>query len=176
LAKDRKLGETSMTRLRKATTFAACAVLLIQCSPKPVPPEPAKAVTYSYDIAVALTPAASAYLTSHGDDLVVTALYYGNPTSQTASLADVKDGTIHLNTDKVELEGKPQTFHMTGAGVDPARVKFITEQKPLVLLNIFSGHAGLANKALKCTDFQDYVSVAQTSLVTLKCDMNGSGN
>ncbi len=146
---------------------------LVQCSPKPAAaPEAPKAVSYSYDIAIALTPAAATKLTATKDGLIITALYYGNPTSQTVSLADAKDGTIHMNTDKLELEGKAQDVHMTGAGVDPVRVKSITEQKPLVLLNVYSGHDGATDKRLTCTDFQDYVSVAQDSKITIKCDVS----
>ena len=161
-----------MSKLIAPATVALAALALVQCSPKPATaPEAPKTVNYGYDIAIAVSPAAAAKLMATKDGLIITALYYGNPTTQTASLADAKDGTIHMNTDKLELEGKDQGVHMTGEGVDPVRAKSITEQKPLVLLNVYSGHDGKTDKTLTCTDFQDYVSVAQASKITIKCDV-----
>lgn len=161
-----------MSRIMLST--AALAVLaLVQCSPAP-PETPAesspKPVDYGYDVAVTLTPAAAQKLAARGDKLTLEVLYYGNVTPQTASMADPADGTLHLNTDKVEVEPVSQTVHMTGAGVDPARLPYITQQKPLALLNVYGSRNGKKDPVIACRVFQDYVTAAQEKPVAIPCD------
>lgn len=163
-----------MPRLTTALTATAAALLLTQCSPKPTEPaapEAAKPVDYSYDVAVTLTPAAAAKLAGHADKLTVETLYYGNVTPQTAAMADPADGTLHLNTDKVDVDPVSQTVHMTGAGVDPAKLPFITEKKPLALVNVYASHDGKKDGLIACSVFQDYVAVAREKPVAIACDL-----
>ena len=150
------------------------ALVLVQCSPKPAEeaaPSASKAPDFSYDVAVTLTSAAAQKLATRGDRLTLEALYYGNVTPATASMADPADGTLHLNTDKVDVDPVSQTVHMTGAGVDPVKLPDITEQKPLALLNVYGSKAGKKDPVIACAVFQDYVAVAQEKPVAIACDV-----
>lgn len=154
----------------------ATAGLLVQCSPKEdVPAASASpssaAADYSYDIALTFTPAALEKIKARGSQMEVAALYYGNARPSTVQMADPKDGTIHLNTDKVQIEAKDQTVHMTGEGVDPAKVPHITAEKPLVQINIYSTKGGKKDGLIGCGVFQDYVESAQVRPVAIQCDV-----
>ncbi len=155
--------------------FASLCVLALAACSKPQDAAPqaqaAKPASFGYDIALSITPAAAAKMAKTGDNITVFALYYGNATPASASLADPSDGTIHLNTDKVEVEAKDQTVHMTGEGVNTPNFDKITEKKPLVLINLFATKAGKKNLAIACNGFQDYVSSAQARPVAIRCDL-----
>lgn len=162
-----------MPKLVNAALAVTTALVLVQCTPKPEapPPAPAKPVSFAYDMALSFTPAAAEVLKRHNTKTVtIKALYYGNVSTKTAAMADPTDGTLHLNTDTLETDAVDHTVHMTGAGVDPVRLKYIVEQKPLVQLNIFSTAKGVNNHLIICTVFQDYVSVAQERPVIIQCD------
>lgn len=151
----------------------AAALLLCQCSPKPAE-APASASSaapksFAYDLTLTLAPEAAARVAKHKQMVTISAMYYGNARPATAAMADKSDGTIHLDTDVVTVEPKDQTVHMTGAGVDPARLPNITAQKPLVLINVYSG-AKIADTMIRCTGFQDYVSTAQETPIAIHCE------
>ncbi len=153
---------------------AVSALALCQCSPKtetaaPAASSAAQAPSFAYDITLSFTPAAIAAVQAHKQKVTVSVMYYGNVTPASQALADPKDGTLHLNTDVVEVEPANQTVHMTGAGANAPHLKDITGQKPLALLIVYAGKSP-DTSSIRCTDFQDYVSSAQQSPVTLKCD------
>jgi len=154
---------------------ASLAVLaLAACSKSeeaaPAPAEAPKPANFAYDIALSFTPAAVEKVTKHGDKVTISALYYGNATPSSVSLADPSDGTIHLNTDRVEVDARDQTVHMTGEGVNTPNFDKIVEKKPLVLLNIFATKAGKKDPVIACGVFQDYVASAQGAPVKIRCD------
>ena len=154
---------------------AASALLLCQCSPKAdtassSPTAPAAAApSFAYDVTLDFTPAALAAVKAHKQKVTVSVMYYGNVTPASQALADPKDGTLHLNTDVVQVDAANQTVHMTGAGANAPHLKDITAQKPLALLVVYAGKSADAS-SIRCTDFQDYVATAQQSPVTLHCD------
>lgn len=157
-------------------SLGLAALVLVQCSPKTdAPPASAAAspaaIDYSYDIALSFTPAAIEKIKARGSQMEISALYYGNARPSTVKLADPKDGTIHLNTDKVQIEAKDQTVHMTGAGAQTENLQHITGQKPLVLINIYSTKGGDKDGVIGCGVFQDYVESAQAKPVAIQCDV-----
>lgn len=163
-----------MHKLLSAFGLGLGMIALVQCSPKAeAPPASASpaAIDYSYDIALTLTPAAAAKVKAKGGKIEVAALYYGNARPSTVAMADPKDGTIHLNTDKLEVEAADQTIHMTGAGVDAAKLPHITGEKPLVQINIYSTKGGQKDGQVGCSVFQDYVENAQAKPVAIHCDL-----
>ncbi|ESQ75513.1 hypothetical protein [Asticcacaulis sp. AC402] len=150
---------------------AAC---LVQCSPKPAADAVAassQTADFSYDVLITLTPAAEARLKTRGEKLTVETLYYGNVTPATAAMADPKDGTLHLNTDRVTVEPASQTVRMSGVGVDPVKLAYITQQKPLALINVYASKDGNKVATIACDVFQDYVAVAQEKPVKVNCDL-----
>ncbi len=156
---------------------AASALALCQCSPKAdtaatssSAASASTASSFAYDIGIDLTPTALAAVKAKGQKVTVSVMYYGNVTPASQALADPKDGTLHLNTDVVQVDAADhQTVHMTGAGANAPHLKDITGQKPLALLIVYAGKTP-ETSSIRCTDFQDYVSNAQQSPVTLKCD------
>jgi hypothetical protein len=162
-------------RLFIVTAAALSALMLRQCSPKADTDAaassavPAAAPSFAYDINLALTPAALAAVEAHKQKVTVSVMYYGNVTPASQALADPKDGTLHLDTDVVEVDPTTKTVHMTGAGANVPHLKDITGQKPLALLIVYAGKSP-DTSSIRCTDFQDYVSAAQESPITLKCD------
>lgn len=163
--------------MRKILLCLIPAVGLWQCSPKPATDTasqsaaPKAAPSYAYDIALTVTPAATAELTAKKQKITISALYYGNVTPATQAMADPSDGTLHLNTDVVSVDPKDQTVHMTGAGVDPARLKYTVGQKPLVQINLFSGPKLTPANLIQCDTFQDYVTSAQDKPLSIHCDL-----
>ena len=161
------------TIILAATAVAALA--LCQCSPKTDTtaasnsPALAAAPSFAYDITLDFTPAALAAVKAHKQKVTVSVLYYGNVTPASQALADPKDGTLHLNTDVVEVDAVNQTVHLTGAGANTPHLKDIAGQKPLALLTVYGGKSPDVS-SIHCTDFQDYVATAQQSPVTLHCD------
>ncbi len=157
--------------------IASVLVLAVAaCSPKPAEAPQATAPAapnFAYDIALSFTPAAAEKVAKRGDKVTISALYYGNPTTAAASeaLEDAKDGTIHLNTDLLEVDAKDQTVHMTGAGAQVPNLQMIVEKKPLVLLNIFATKAGRKDPIIGCGVFQDYVANAQPKPIAIACDV-----
>lgn len=165
-----------MTKAVAIITLGVAALALIQCSPKAEAPAASAAaspaaVDYSYDIALSFTPAALDKIKARGSQMEISALYYGNARPSTVQLADAKDGTIHLNTDKLQVEAKDQTVHMTGAGAQTENLQHITGQKPLVLINIYSTKSGEKDGLIGCGVFQDYVESAQAKPVAIHCDL-----
>lgn len=154
---------------------AALAVLALAGCSKPeeaaAPAEAPKPAGFGYDVALSFTPAAIDKVTKRGDTVTISALYYGNATPASVSLADPSDGTIHLNTDHVEVEAKDQTVHMTGEGVNTPNFDKITGKKPLVQLNVFASRAGKKDPVIACSVFQDYVASAQAAPVKIRCDV-----
>jgi len=153
---------------------AISALLLWQCSPKTDGPAAGssaspQAPSFAYDVNLDFTPAALAAVKAKKQKVTVSVMYYGNVTPASQALADPKDGTLHLNTDVVEVEPVNQTVHMTGAGANVAHLKDITGRKPLALLIVYAGKTP-DTSSIRCTDFQDYVATAQQNPVTLKCD------
>lgn len=165
-----------MTKAIATITLGLAALALVQCSPKADAPAASSAaapaaVNYSYDIALSFTPAALETIKSRGSQMEISALYYGNARPSTVQLADPKDGTIHLNTDVLQVEAKDQTVHMTGAGAQVENLQHITGQKPLVLINIYSTKGGKKDGRIGCGVFQDYVESAQAKPVAIQCDV-----
>ena len=163
-----------MPNLPIRTSLLLCAAFaLVQCSPpaQDAAPVASKAVDFSYDIALTLSPEAEAKMKARGDKLTVETLYYGNVTPKTANMADPADGTLHLNIDIVEVEPASQTVHMTGAGVDPVKLPHIAGQKPLAMINVYASKGGKKVPTIACGVFQDYVAVAQEKPVALSCDL-----
>lgn len=149
---------------------------LTQCSPKAEAPAASTSATpaaidYGYDIALSFTPAALEKIKARGSQMEISALYYGNARPSTVQLADPKDGTIHLNTDTLQVEARDQTVHMTGAGAQTENLQHITGQKPLVLINIYSTKDGKKDGLIGCGVFQDYVESAQAKPVAIHCDL-----
>jgi hypothetical protein len=157
-------------------SLSLTAMALVQCSPKAdtsaasTAASPA-AIDYGYDIALTFTPAALEKIKARGSQMEISALYYGNARPSTVQLADPKDGTIHLNTDTLQVEAKDQTVHMTGAGAQTENLKHITGQKPLALINIYSTKDGKKDGLIGCGVFQDYVESAQARPVAIHCDV-----
>lgn len=156
------------------TTAVASSLMLCQCSPKTDTAAssraaPAAAPSFAYDIGLDFTPAAVAAVKAHKQKVTVSVMYYGNVTPASQALADPKDGTLHLDTDVIEVEPANQTVHMTGAGANVPHLKDITGRKPLALLVVYAGKSPQTS-SIRCTDFQDYVATAQQSPVTLHCD------
>ncbi len=155
---------------------AASAVLLCQCAPKTDTAASSSAASgsaapasFAYDVTLDFTPAALAAVKAHKQKVTVSVMYYGNVTPASQALADPKDGTLHLNTDVVEVDAANQTVHMSGAGANTPHIKDITGQKPLALLTVYASKSPNTS-SIHCTDFQDYVATAQQSAVTLHCD------
>ncbi len=154
---------------------AVSALALCQCSPKAdttatsSSAAPAAAPSFAYDVTLDLTPAAIAAVKAKKQKVTVSVMYYGNVTPASQALADPKDGTLHLNTDVMQVDPANQTVHLTGAGANVPHLKDITGQKPLALLIVYAGKSP-DTSSIRCTDFQDYVASAQQSPVTLHCD------
>ncbi|MGA9658504.1 MAG: hypothetical protein WBQ60_05345 [Asticcacaulis sp.] len=164
-----------MIRQRIYSVFMAFSLGLgmAQCSPKPEAPPPSSAsvsLDFSYDLALSMTPAASAYLKTHPAHLVISAYYYGLPEPAYKQFV-TKDGVIGFKTDQVTVDPVDQTVHMTGEGIETERLKAIIGPKPLVQITIRAMRKDRQDEHIGCRVFQDYVATAQAAPLHMSCDL-----
>ncbi|ESQ75512.1 hypothetical protein [Asticcacaulis sp. AC402] len=158
-------------RLFAIPLFASLGLALVQCSPQSG--EESKPTSLRSTVELKLTPAAVAKLKATGETAVLDALYFGIVTQETASMADPKDGTIHLGTDLYDLPPKAsQTVRLTAKSVDPAKFDLISQGRPILRVAAYASKDGQRVETLSCHDYQDYVDVVQKQAVTLRCDLS----
>jgi hypothetical protein len=131
----------------------------------------------SYPISVTLSPAATAQLQTLGQNVIVSANYFGNANAKGRSLQN-RDGQISL--------GDTQNVNMPGAGattitVVPYDHNLLADLDgpPQVNINVFSGVGVTPANKLNCTMFQDNLSVAEAKGVQISCTLTsemGAGN
>lgn len=153
-------------------------LLLCACQRKPAPPPvapvdmktpPAPVEPYGFDIALTLSPAARAKLERIHEKVEVAAMYSGLPTETGQSKAD-DVGQVDLGADRVQVEPAATTVHVSGAGLDKAKLQYVNGD-PLVLVNIYTARKAAKDNLLDCGIFEDTVKKAQAAPVAISCKL-----
>jgi hypothetical protein len=122
--------------------------------------------TGGFDVQVSLSPTAKATLARRGETIVLSADYYGWPVDG-ASIKVDDVGQIDLGREQHELAA-PGQAHFAGA-VFPRATQSALRQPPEVNINVFSGRKSSPDNLLDCSIFQDAISIASKSPVTIRC-------
>lgn len=145
-----------------ASAAIATGLLLTQCG------QP-KATSYGVDVALSLTPAASARLQALSKPVIVDGYYYGQPTEATASKAD-DAGHINMG-ENFTATTTAQTVHISGDAIDPAMMDKIKDGSLSVTVRAYlDPTAGMAN-VLDCSTFDGALKTAQEKPVAISCDL-----
>jgi len=126
----------------------------------------------SFQITITLSPAAAAQLQSLGQDIIVSADFYGQANARGAKLAD--------DMGQIDLAGEVRiTMPAAGATTIPvpplnqSLYPDIQDGAPQMLINVFSGEGTNPDNKLMCDIFQDRLALAEQSGVKIGCKLIG---
>jgi len=160
--------------------LAALAPLLLgltQCDQVKalVAPAPPKPTPYDFTITLEMTPGAAARLKATGNDLRVTAFYYGLATPENRSKAD--------EFNRLSLGFQAETYGMDARKVrvisyalDPKKLPQVINKEPYVFLTVSAMTAkgyedqDTGNK-ISCDGYTGPIALAQTAPRVVHCDI-----
>lgn len=157
----------------KSALCVALAVSLSQCGGKPksaatATEEAGPTASYSYDVALTFTPAATARLKAKGQKAELSAYYFGAPTDAGKDKVN-EAGEIEMGENLIAVDGTTQTVHVD-ANIDAKALGFVAGGQPSVLVTAWLDPTAGAN-ALKCTTFKGTVADAKAKPVAVSCDV-----
>ena len=150
--------------------------LLAACGPAPAPGAPsatetAKAASpYAFDVNLTLTARAAERLKDTDERVIVSAMYYGLPTSDDAPGIDKEGMEVRLGASDIEVAPESAVVNVTGEGFDPTYMKSV-KGEPEVLINVYSARKTHENNLLNCGIYQGPVPMAQKKPVEVQCDL-----
>lgn len=126
----------------------------------------------SFQITVTLSPAAASQLKRSGQNLIVSADFYGQANARGAKLAD--------EMGQIDLAGEVRVT-MPAAGVTTIPTPPLNQNlyadieggAPQMLINVFSGEGLNPDNKLMCGLFQDRLALAEQSGVKIGCKLIG---
>ena len=145
-----------------ATAAAAAAGMTQAASPSPSTPHP-------FVVEISVEPAAKARLERLKEQIIVRAIYSGEPTRAKAKFAN-EIGEIDLGSEAIELPSGGGTASFSGSvGND----KWTWVKEPQVLINISSAFHAVKENILDCgtAPFQDSFKVAQSKPIRKSCKL-----
>jgi hypothetical protein len=147
-----------------AATFAICFAML--------PSVPASAVdgAMGFSIDVSLSPQAAAKLAALKEQIVVSVLWYGEPTKAARKHAD-EMGQIDLGKEEARLPGSGGRAEITGRSVQLKQLDWVKDRAVQVNVNVFSARLSGPNNILNCDLFDDNVVVARSKSVQIACKL-----
>lgn len=124
-----------------------------------------------FSVSVQLSPKASEKLERQGESIVVSASFFGFPTTEAQSKAGCS-GEIGLGSDEKELD-KPGIATFEGSTYDKNKLPLIENQELLLLINVISGRKSSEDNLLDCSVFQGPVLRAARDGVRIECKLIG---
>jgi len=128
----------------------------------------------SFKIAITLSSAAAAQLASLGQDVIVSADFYGQASPQApAHMADDM-GQISLADEvRVTLPGAGGSSVIQVPALDQSKLAYIQGGDPQLLINVFSGTGLSPDNKLDCGLFEDRLALAEQSGIQISCKLIG---
>jgi len=164
-------------RARKNPAILFLVPALFACAPDSGPeiataaPEAEAARTpYGFDVQLTLTPRAAERLAGTDEAVIVSAMYYGLPVSDTAPGLDEHGVEIGLGGDDVEVAPQSALVVVPGMGFDAANIASV-KGEPEVLVNVYSARKTHENNLISCGIYQGPVAMAQKKPVDIQCDL-----
>jgi hypothetical protein len=126
----------------------------------------------SFTVTVTLSPAAASQLQGLGQDVIVSADFYGLANAQSRQMAG-DDGQISLAQEvKVTMPGAGATTIPVPA-LNQSLYPHIQGGAPQMLINVFSGEGLNPDNKLDCGIFQDALTLAEQNGVQIACKVIG---
>ena len=125
---------------------------------------------YGFDVQLTLTPRAAEKLASTDEAVIVSAMYFGMPVSDTAPGLDEHGMEIGLGGDDVEVAPQSALVVVPGAGFDATNIASV-KGEPEVLVNVYSARKTHENNLISCGIYQGPISMAQKKPVDIQCDL-----
>jgi hypothetical protein len=128
----------------------------------------------SFRIAVTLSKAAAAQLASLGQDVIISADFYGQakPNAPRGMADDM--GQIGLAGEvRVTLPGAGGATVITVPALDQSKLAYIQNGEPQLLINVFSGQNLNPDNKLDCGLFEDRLALAEQSGIQISCKLIG---
>jgi len=152
-----------------AAIFALCSCVITISASAPVN---AIEGSMGFSVDVSLSSPAAAKLNALKEKIVVSVLWYGQPTSAARKRAD-EAGQIDLGTEQVRLPGSGGPAAITGRSVQVKHIDWVKNRAVRVNVNIFSARLSGPDNYLDCGVFEDTVVVARSKPVQMVCKLIG---
>jgi hypothetical protein len=156
-------------RSNMATTFAICSWAIALTIPVP---SSAMDGSMGFSVDVSLSSSAAAKLNALKEKIVVSVLWYGEPTRAARKRAD-EMGQIDLGTEQVRLPSSGGQAEITGRSVQVKHIDWVKNRAVQVNVNVFSARLSGPDNYLDCGAFEDTVVVARSKPVQMVCKLIG---
>ncbi|WP_044548578.1 hypothetical protein [Mesorhizobium japonicum] len=162
-------------RLRVVALAAVVGGSLVQLGPesgKATAATPA-ATPYGYDVKISFSPEAVERMKSLHRQVALANTFYGDASPEAIARLKLKPfAQLDIGVETIPVGIVDQTVHVTGAPVTTKKLADTVDQKPSVLVQIFSGSntPGANDNQLHCDLFQDQITLAQSQAVDLHCE------
>lgn len=156
-----------ISRSNVAVTFCLWAITLSASVPSR-----AMDGSMGFAVEVSLSAPAATKLNVLKEKIVVSVLWYGEPTSAARKRAD-EMGQIDLGTEQVRLPASGGRAEIAGRSVQIKRIDWVKNRAVLANVNVFSARLSSPNNYLDCGVFEDTVVVARSKPVKIVCKLIG---
>ena len=158
-----------INRSNVAATFAICSWVGAISASVPVN---AMESSMGFSVDVSLSSTAAAKLNALKEKIVISVLWYGEPTRAARKRAD-EMGQIDLGTEQVRLSGSGGPAVITGRSVQVKHIDWVKNRAVQVNVNVFSARLSGPDNYLDCGVFEDTVVVARSKPVQMVCKLIG---
>jgi hypothetical protein len=158
-----------INRSNVATTFVICSWAIALSIPVPAS---ATDGSMGFSVDVSLSSPAAAKLNALKEKIVVSVLWYGEPTGAARKRAD-EMGQIDLGTEQVRLPASGGRAEITGRSVQVKHIDWVKDRAVQVNVNVFSARLSGPDNYLDCGAFEDTVVIARSKPVQMVCKLIG---
>lgn len=153
--------------------MTACAEQADQASDI-VPDDTATDQSFGFNLALALSDRAQSTLSELGEEIVVSASYYGSPTPEGEKYAN-EVGQIDLGGEDVQVPvGASSVVEITGSGIDAGKLQWVAGDV-MVNVNAYSARLSGDDNLLACDFIDGPLSAVTATPVTLHCALIEEG-
>jgi hypothetical protein len=128
---------------------------------------------YGYDVKISFSAEAVERMKSLHRQVTLFNQFYGDATPEAIARLKLKPfAQLEMGVESLAADVIDQTIHVTGPTVTTKKLADVVDQKPSVLVQIFSGSntPGANDNQLHCDLFQDQIILAQSQAVDLHCE------
>jgi len=123
-----------------------------------------------FNVAVGLTPDATAELRRRGETIKVLAVFYGAANARGSKYASDMGDISWSDWQEIEIKG-PGVARFGPRKLNLALLDYLEDRKPEVLINVVSGRRTSKDNLLDCGIFEDSVFLAGKKGISINCDL-----
>jgi len=152
----------------------AAAIAAVFCAAAMLTPFDAKAADtgMGFSVDISLSSQAAAKLAALKEQIVVSAVWSGEPTRAARKHAD-EMGQIDLGTEQVRIPGSGGRAEITGRSVQVKHIDWVKNRAVVVNVNVFSARVSGPDNVLDCGLFENAVALARSKPVQIACKLIG---